>query len=115
MVLTVKGVQDELNPPGEKGFDILSHQLGRWELSKFPHGFFTCTHVINPWMCNDFNGMSSTFHNSFNSPYKETALGQEQVNPRILIVPETLVWCWLGVTKLSFLIFFSFLQIHTLS
>lgn len=39
VVLTVKGVQDELNPPGEKGFDILSHQLGRWQLSKFPDGF----------------------------------------------------------------------------
>lgn len=38
-VLTIKGVKDEVNHPGEKGFDILSHQLGKWKLSRFSHRF----------------------------------------------------------------------------
>lgn len=35
----VKGVKDEVNDPAGKGFDILSHQLGKWKLSKCSHRF----------------------------------------------------------------------------
>lgn len=50
----VKGVKDEVNDPAGEGFDILSHQMEAQQM--FPQ-IFTGTHVINSWMCNDFNGM----------------------------------------------------------
>lgn len=55
-------------------------------------------------MCNDFNGIPQTFHNFFNSPYKEMTLRQEPINQKIPGQLYMKYWCGIWwVTKLSFL------------